>query len=156
MVVKILAGIGLLVLVWVLLRYALALRYAKIARERSRAEEESRGRRVVAEIPADEGLALFTEDQDRFYWAGREVRKREIAGVRMLVNGAAAATAARPGAALPDPPAAESSEGRERWEVVLYLRDGGAALVRCGSLREGISRDIAARVYEAARAAVTA
>jgi hypothetical protein len=156
MVVKILAGIGLLALVWVLLRYALALRYAKITRERSRAEEEARGRRVVAEIPLAEGLSFFTEDGEAFHWAGRDVRKSDIAGVRMLLNGAAVAGLARPGAALPELPPAESHEGRERWEVALYLRGGGTAVVPCGSLREGVSREIATRVYEAARAAITA
>jgi hypothetical protein len=108
----------------------------------------------VAEIPLDEGLALFTEDRERFYWGRQQADKGAITGVRMLLNGAAVAAAARSGATLPELPPPESHEGRERWEVVLYLQGGGSAVVSCGSLREGVSREIASKVYAAAAAAI--
>ena len=53
---------------------------------------------------------------------------------------------------LPEPPSAEDFEGRESWDVVLYLEDGGTCVVPCGTLREGVSREIAARVFHATRA----
>ena len=59
------------------------------------------------------------------------------------------------GRPLPDPPAPEDYEGRERWDVALYLTDGRTEPVPCGSLREGVSREIAIRVFEAVRAATT-
>jgi hypothetical protein len=153
MVVKILAGIGLIALLWGLLRYALALRYAKIVRERSRAEEESRGRRVVAEIPQAEGLLFFVEDDQRFYWGGREARKADVAGARLLLNGAAISSFVIPGTSLPESAPPEVYEGRERWEVVLLLRGGATAVVSCGTLREGVSREIATKIYDALRSA---
>jgi hypothetical protein len=52
---------------------------------------------------------------------------------------------------VPAPP--EQYEGRERWEVALFL-DRGEERIACGSLREGVSRDVAGRVFEAVRAAV--
>jgi len=153
MVVKLLAGIALLALLWALLRYALALRYAKIVRERSRAEEESRGRRVVAEIPLDEGLLFFVEDDERFYWGDHEARKAEVAGARLLLNGAAISSFAVPGTSLPELAPPEVYEGRERWEVALYLGGGATAAVSCGTLREGVSREIATKIYDALRSA---
>ena len=65
-------------------------------------------------------------------------------------------TATRAGAALPEPPAPEEEPGREKWEVVAYLRDGRALTIRCGSVREGISRDAARAVFEALRQEVEA
>ena len=41
---------------------------------------------------------------------------------------------------------------RERWDVLIYCGDRTEA-VPCGSLREGVSRDIASRVFEAVRRA---
>jgi hypothetical protein len=38
--------------------------------------------------------------------------------------------------------------------VALYLDGGERRVVDCGMLREGVSREIASRVFEAARAAV--
>ena len=53
-----------------------------------------------------------------------------------------------------DPPPAEGYEGRERWDVFIYCRDRTEA-VPCGSLREGVSREIAGRVFEAVRRAAS-
>jgi hypothetical protein len=52
---------------------------------------------------------------------------------------------------LPEPTSPEEFEGRERWDVVLYLEGGGTRLVECGNLREGVSREIASRIFDEVR-----
>jgi hypothetical protein len=132
----------------------MALRWSKVVREGSRSAEESRGRRVVAEIPLPDGLLFFLEDDAGFYWGGSQARKSEVLGARMLLNGGVIGSFNRAGAPLPDPPPAEEYEGRERWDVLVYCADGTRA-VPCGSLREGVSREIAGRVFEAVRRAAS-
>ena len=66
----------------------------------------------------------------------------------MLVNGAVLRECALP---PPAPPA--EYEGRERWEVALFLEGGAEARIPCGTLREGVSREIAARAFEAVQSA---
>jgi hypothetical protein len=152
MLIQLLALLALLAALWMLFRFAMGLRWSKVERELARAQAESSGRRVVTEIPlsADE-LAFFQEDAARFHWGARSVARAEIAGARLLLNGNVVGTASRPAAGLPPPPAPEEFEGRERWDVLLYLAGGGSARVPCGSLGEGVSREIAARVFEAVR-----
>jgi len=140
---------------FLLFRFAMGLRQAKRERERAREAEEARGRRVIAEVPLSEAEVVFlTEDEDAFAWGGRQVAKAEILGARLLVNGAVLQECARPAGALPPPSPPGEYEGRERWEVALYLAGGGEARIPCGSLREGVSREIAGRAFAAARAAV--
>jgi hypothetical protein len=55
---------------------------------------------------------------------------------------------------LPDPAPPEEYEGGEKWEIALYLRDGREERLACGSLREGVSREIAGRIFQAMRSAV--
>ena len=150
--IKIAALALLLAGLWFLFRFAMALRWSKVVREGSRSAEESRGRRVVAEIPLPDGLLFFLEDDAGFYWGGSEVRKPEVLGARMLLNGGVIGTFSRAGVALPEPPPAEEYEGRERWDVLVYCV-GQTEAVPCGSLREGVSREIASRVFEAVRRA---
>jgi len=153
MILQLAAAVLLLVLLWGLFRLAMGLRWAKLSREQARGAEESRGRRVVAEVPVGEGdLTFFLEDDRGFYWGGREVRKPDVAGARLLLNGGIIGSFSRGGWALPEPPPPEDFEGRERWDIILYRRDGRHETVPCGSLREGVSREIAARVFEAVRA----
>jgi hypothetical protein len=153
--VQLAAAAALLAVLWTLLRFALGLRYAKASREEARRAEEDRGRRVVAEIPlADDRLVLFLEDDEAFYWADQSAAKPGLRGARLLLNGGVMASAVRPGQALPEPEAPTEFEGRERWDVRLFLAGGGEAIVPCGTLREGVSREIATRVFERARAAV--
>jgi hypothetical protein len=154
MIIRIAAALLLLAALWVLFRFAMALRWSKVVREGSRSAEESRGRKVVAEIPLPDQLLFFVEDDAGFYWGGSQARKSEIVGARMLLNGGVIGSFGRPWAALPDPPAAEEYEGRERWDVLVYCR-GRTEAVPCGSLREGVSREIAARVFAAVRRAAS-
>jgi hypothetical protein len=154
MLVRVLAGLLLAVFLWQLFRFAMGLRYAMVTREEARRAEESRGRRVVAEIPLRDDLMLFLEDAESLRWGTNEVRKRDLVGARMLMSGGIVGAVSRDGAALPDPPSASQEEGREHWQILLHLRDGSARLVECGSLREGVSREIAGRIFAAVRAAL--
>jgi hypothetical protein len=150
--VRIVAGLALLAGLFVVFRFAMGLRWAKLQRERARAAVERDGRRIVAELPLGEAVDLFLEDAAGFRWGGGAVAHAEIAGARLLLNGGVMASCARPGLALPEPPPPEEFEGRERWEVLVHVRDGNARTVRCGTVREGVSREAASRVFEAIRA----
>jgi hypothetical protein len=154
--IRTVALLALLAFLWSLFRLAMGLRWSKVSREDARQQEEARGRRVVAELPSADGeLGFFAEDHAGFYWPRGEAGKSALRGARLLLNRGVIASAARPRAALPEPPAPEPFEGRERWEVALYLDGGQTRWVQCGTLREGVSRDIASRVFEAVRTAVT-
>lgn len=149
---RIAAGAALALILFSIFRYAMALRAAKVARLSWREAEESRGRRVVAEIPGPgDAVTLFLEDEGGFYWGADEVRKPEIAGGRLRLNRGILATWARPGLTLPEPESAEDFEGRETWDVVLYLDAGRTRVIPCGTVREGVSREIATRVFHATR-----
>jgi hypothetical protein len=148
--VQVAAGLAFLVFVWMLLRFALGLRYSKVVREEARDAQDGR---VVAEIPTASGdVGFFVESSDAFTWPGGLAKKADIVGVRLLLRGGAIGSAARTGIELPAGPPQDEDEGRERWDVLLYLEDGTAATVACGTLREGVSRDVAARVFDAVRA----
>jgi hypothetical protein len=156
MVLRILAAAALLLLLWWAFRLAMGLRWSKIERERARRREEETGRKVVAELPLPEGVLFFVEDERALHWGEHSVARADVAGARLLLNSAVVSAAAREGAALPAPPAPEEEPGREKWEVAVYLRDGRALTVRCGSVREGISRQAARAVFDALRREVQA
>jgi hypothetical protein len=152
MLIRLAAALLLAAALWMLFRFAMGLRWAKVSRERAREAAEAQGRRVVAEIPLPgDDLVFFEEDARAFHWAGRHAAKSDLRGARLLLNGNVVGSAARAAFVLPEPPMAEDYEGRERWDVLLYLQNGGSAVVPCGTLREGVSREIAARVFEAVR-----
>jgi hypothetical protein len=156
LLVRIAVGLALVFVLWRLFRFSMGLRYSKIVREETRRAEEDRGRRVVAEIPLKSGeLVLFLEDAASFHWGSETTRKAELAGARLLLSGALVNTATR-GGTLPELPVASEDEGREHWQVLLYRNAGGPQVVDCGSLREGVSREIATRVFDAVRATLTA
>jgi hypothetical protein len=154
MLVRLLALAALLALLWSLLRFAMGLRFAKLSREEQRRALEVRGHRVVAELPLEEGVVFFTEEPAAFAWGEARVEKQSLVGARLVLNGAVVAEARRAAAALPAPIAPAPYEGRERWEVVLYARGTPPLTVRCGTLREGVSREAATAVFEAARGAL--
>jgi hypothetical protein len=153
-VIRLLALALLLAALFVVFRFAMALRYAKRTREKARDAEEARGRHVIAEVPlSEEEVVFLTEDEEELSWGRHSVRKRAIVGARLLVNGAVLRECARREGVLPPPAPPAEYEGRERWEVALFLEDGGEARIPCGTLREGVSREIAGRVFEAVRSA---
>jgi hypothetical protein len=150
LVIQIAALLVFLFVVFHVFGYAMNLRQAKRARERERDAEEARGRRVVAELPLEDGgVVLLTEDGTDLSWGGARVAKAEIAGARLLLNGGILREFARRPGVLPAPVPPEEFEGRERWEVAVFLEGGGVARIPCGTLREGVSREVAGRVYEA-------
>lgn len=151
MVVRALAAAALVLLLWWCFRLAMGLRWSKIEREAARRRELETGRRLVAELPLPEGVLFFVEDAAGFAWGDARVARGELAGARLLLNSAVVSTAARAGATLPDPPAPEEEPGREKWEVMAYLAGGRALTVRCGSVREGVSRDAARAAFDAMR-----
>jgi hypothetical protein len=156
MLIKVAAATFLAAFLWALLRFALDLRWAKLSREAARREEEGRGRRVLAELPLPSGeMALLLEDDRAFRWGAASAAKEAILGARLLMNGGILAECARPPFAPPAPVPQGDFDGRERWEVVLYLVGGGVTTIPCGTLREGVSREIAGRAFEAVRVALT-
>jgi hypothetical protein len=156
MLVRLLAAIAFVAVAFRLLRFALGLRAQMRSREEERRAQEARGRSVVAELPLEDGVALFLEDAAGFYWGGSALAKAELRGARLALNGGVVAQAARPGFELPPPGAAAEFDGSEQWEVALFATDGGARRVACGRLREGVSRDAAGAVYAAAKRALGA
>lgn len=151
MLVRVLAAAALLLFLWWTFRLAMGLRWAKLEREAARRRELETGRRVVAELPLPEGVVFFAEDADALYRGERSIPRAQLAGARLLLNSAVVSTAARAGAVLPGPPPPEDEPGRERWEVLAYLRDGTVLAIPCGSVREGVSRDAARAVFDALR-----
>jgi hypothetical protein len=151
MLLQILAAALFIVLLWSLFRLAMGLRWTKLLRQAAERVELERGRRLVAELPLTEGVLLFLEDDGSFFWGPERVTKPDIAGARVLLNGAVIGSWAHRDVTLPEPPRPEPYEGRERWAVELYLRDGRRLEVRCGALREGVSREAAQAVFEAVR-----
>jgi hypothetical protein len=156
MLVEILAALALTVLLFHLFRFAMGLRYAKVQREEARAAEEARGRRVLAEIPlSDLEVVFLIEDEDALRWGEAAVRKDALTGARLVVNGAVLRECRAEHAQLPAPHPPEEYEGKERWEVEVFARDGTKTSIPCGTLREGISREIAGKVFEAVKAAIS-
>jgi hypothetical protein len=154
MLFQILAAVVLVVVLFRLFRLAMGLRYAKVLREEARAREEAQGRKVVAEVPISSDEVVFLlDDHDRFVWGSKSLRKEGVVGARLKVNGAVLQEFQRDGARLPSPVPPEEYEGRERWEVEVFTGDGTSTTIPCGVLREGISREVAGRVFEAVRAA---
>jgi hypothetical protein len=156
MLLKLLVALAFVLLLVRLLRLALGLRAQMHARERERAAQAARGRRVVAELPLEDGIVLFLEDAAGFHWREHEVARRELQGARLLLNGGVVAQSARPGVLLPAPAASAEFEGSEQWEVALHVAGGEVRRIPCGRLREGVSREAASAVFEAARAALEA
>ena len=155
MLIKVIAGALLLTVLFTVFRFAMGLRAAKVARLQARRDEEARGRRVVAEIPLSEAeMVLLLEDGRSFQWGAESLLKAEIVGARLLLNGAIVRELAVPGVVLPPPAPAEEFEGRERWDVEIHLRGGKTVMLPCGTLREGVSREIGGLAFEAIRASV--
>jgi hypothetical protein len=150
--VQLAAGAAFLAGVWQMFRFAMGLRAERLAREEARHATEARGHRVIAELPTAAELLLFLDEGDAFSWNGPPVRKADIAGARLLLNGAVVASAQAPGASLPELRDSEPYEGRERWDVRLYLANGTHTDVPCGTVREGVSREASRAVFEAVRA----
>jgi hypothetical protein len=128
-------------------------------RRRSALESErTLGRAVVAEIPAQDDLLLFTEDAAQFHYGSRSIDKDRIVAARILINGAviAACTSARRAAGTGAPMTTEAIDdrpegiARDRWDVVIDTLDG-LVIVECGAIRERVSQELARAVFDAVK-----
>ena len=149
------AGVALLLLV-VAASLGTTLTYYQKRRRRNREHERTLGRTIIAEIPADDDLVLFTEDSRQFHYGARSLDKHAIAAVRVLINGApiAACVSKRlaSGAATQPTSFEDRPEGiaRDRWDVAIESIEG-TMLVECGAIRERISQELARAVFDAVK-----
>jgi len=126
-------------------------------RRLARDDERARGRRIIAEIPGDDDLRLFTEDDRQFHYGAAAVDKDRIAAVRVLINGAPIAAYVSKqhasGAEIHATSFDDRPEGiaRDRWDVALERADG-VMLVECGAIRERVSQELARAVFDAVKA----
>jgi hypothetical protein len=150
------AALAALVLLAVAASLATTLQTYRRRRMRARDSERALGRTVIAEIPAGDDLALFSEDAARFYYGERSVDKDLITAVRVLINGspiAAYASRRYPEAASAQATSFEDRpEGiaRDRWDVAIETVTG-TTLVECGAIRERVSQELARAVFDAVK-----
>jgi hypothetical protein len=150
------AAVAALVLLLVAGSLATTLQVFRRRRIRARDSERALGRVVIAEIPAEDDLVLFSEDATRFYYGERSADKDLIVAVRVLINGAPIASAV----SHRHPASAERQathfddrpEGiaRDRWDVAIETVTG-LLLVECGAIRERVSQELARAVFDAVR-----
>jgi len=151
-----LAALAASVLLIVAARLATTLQDHRRRRQRARDSERAMGRTIVAEIPTEETLVLFSEDAKRFYYGERSIEKDLIAAVRVLINGSPIASYASrrfDRTSLAAPTSFEDRpEGiaRDRWDVAIETV-AGTTLVECGAIRERVSQELARTVYEAVK-----
>ncbi|HEX7136457.1 MAG TPA: hypothetical protein VF219_01350 [Vicinamibacterales bacterium] len=137
-------------------RLATTLRYYRRTRQRARDSERALGRTVVVEIPGDDDLVLFSEDEARFYYGDRSIDKDLIVAARVLINGApiAAVVSSHLAAAETRQPTSfeDDPEGiaRDRWDVAIEALNG-TTLVECGAIRERVSQELARAVFDAVK-----
>ena len=150
------AAIVAILLLFAAAKLATTLQAYRRRRQRARDSEVALGRTIVAEIPGDADLRLFTEDRARFYYGEQSIDKDLIVAVRVLINGApiAAYESRRHGraAALHATSFDDRPEGiaRDRWDVAVETVTG-TALVECGAIRERVSQELARTVFEAVK-----
>ena len=138
------------------LSLATTLTFFRKRRKKTRDDERARGRRIVAEIPSDDDLRLFTEDERQFHYGQESVDKDRIAAVRVLINGAPIAayvsTRRATNTAIPPTSFEDRPEGiaRDRWDVAIEGADR-VMLVECGAIRERVSQELARAVFDAVK-----
>src|SRR5262249_20590171 len=153
------AAIVAVALLLVAARLATTLHEFRIRRRRTRDSERALGRKIVAEIPGDDDLVLFSEDDTRFYYGERSIDKDLVIPVRVLINGAPIAEYISPRAERRGSTAAgfeDRPEGiaRDRWDVEIETVTG-RVLVECGAIRERVSQELARAVFDAVKADLT-
>ena len=135
---------------------ATTLHFYRKRRLRARDAEGERGRTIVAEIPTEDDLVLFSEGAECFYYGARSIDKDRIAAVRVLINGSPIASyvssRAAPQAAAQATSFDDRPEGiaRDRWDVAIESV-GGVVLVECGAIRERVSQELARAVFDAVK-----
>jgi hypothetical protein len=146
-------ALGLLV---VAASLATTLQMFRKQRRRAREGEHTLGRRIVAEIPAQDDLTLFTEDAEQFHYGVQSIDKHHIIAARILINGAVIATclsarvtqaAVKTTETIDDRP---EGIARDRWDVAIDTL-GGTVVVECGAIRERVSQELARAVFDAVK-----
>jgi len=150
------AAIVALALIFVALGLITALHAYRRRLERKRSSERALGRTIITELPIPSGLALVSEDDDRFYYGDRSIDKDLITAVRVLINGSPIAAYVSRRGPSDSPGQITSYEDRpegiahDRWDVAIESAQG-LTLVECGAVRERVSQELARRVYDAVR-----
>jgi hypothetical protein len=150
------AAIVALLLLLIAGSLATALQNYRRRRQRARDSERALGRTIIAEIPAETDLTLFSDDSKRFYYGEQSIDKDLILAVRVLINGAPIAgdVSQRADSKTAPPPTRfdDRPEGiaRDRWDVAVETRTG-TILVECGAIRERVSQELARTVFEAVK-----
>lgn len=145
-----------MVLLFAAARLATTLQDYRRTRQRARDSERALGRTVIVEIPGEDDLVLFSEDDARFYYGERSIDKDLIVAGRVLINGApiAAVVSSRLAAAEARHPTSfeDQPEGiaRDRWDVAIESLNG-TTLVECGAIRERVSQELARAVFDAVK-----
>src|SRR5258706_1628821 len=147
-----LAGVLAIVLLLVAASLATTLQMYRRRRQRVRDSERALGRAIIAEIPGDDDLVLFSEDDVRFYYGEQGIDKDLIVAVRVLINGAAIAAAVSTFhmTRAPDRPTSieDRPEGiaRDKWDVAIETVTG-TVIVPCGAIRERVSQELARAIF---------
>ena len=138
------------------------LQKSKRRLRRARDGERALGRAIIAEIPADDDLVLFTEDEQQFHYRDRAIDKDRIAAARLLINGIpiavyvsthrAPSAAARPTHSAERGGVDDHPEGiaRDRWDVEIEATNE-TMIVECGAIRERVSQELARAVFDAVK-----
>jgi hypothetical protein len=147
-------------LVFMALSLLTTLHFYRKRHLRARDAEIERGRTIIVELPTDPVLTFVSEDAEHFYYGERAIDKNEIEAVRVLINGSPIAAAVAPrwaGAEQRQPTSFDDRpEGiaRDRWDVALETVSG-TVLIECGSIRERISQELARKIFDAVKTAIT-
>jgi ribosomal protein S9 len=155
----IVAGLAATFFVLVALGLATSLQSYRRRRDRLRHGVREQGQSILAEIPTDDGLALFTEDPDAFYWNGQMILKNQIRTARISINGAPISVSVSRRFPMKSGEQPTSFAGRfdgitrDRWDVSIDT-SAGTVLVECGAIREQVSQDLARRVFEAVKSEI--
>ena len=150
------AALVAILLILFALRLATTLTRDRRRRNDERAAIAAGGRKILAEIPSDEGLLFFTEDAAAFHLGDRPIPKAAITAARVLVNGAPIAVAARPGhdaaAAISSDLVRQRPEGlaRDQWDVAIDTGQS-TVVVPCGAIREQVSQELARGIFDAVK-----
>lgn len=158
----VIAGIVAVSLLVVAASLATTLRQYRRRRREAREAEVVRGRTLIAEIPADDDLVLFSQDATCFYYGDRAIDKRSVVAVRVLINGsplvAYESRVSRPRASAQPTSFEDRLEGiaRDRWDVAIETAgegdsEAGLILVSCGAIRERVSQELARAVFDAVK-----
>jgi len=159
MIRDVFAAVIALLLLYLAMRLATTLTVYRHRRQRHRDSERALGRTVIVEIPGDDDLVLFSEDDVRFYYGDRSIDKDLIRSVRLLINGNTIAEASRDAAAARAASVAidDRPEGiaRDRWDVTI-VAENATMVVECGAIRERVSQELARAVFDAVKRTVDA